>query len=329
MPIQSITSDPETLTLTVMGEYAVPVQRLWEVWSNPRQLERFWGPPQWPATFTKHELKVGGEAHYFMTGPQGEKAEGYWRFEVVEQYRRMVVVDGFSNNDGTPNEQMPKMRMEFKFESTAQGSRFVSVTTFPSLKAMEQLAAMGMVEGSRAALGQIDEVLEDLRHLSAGMPAALEVLDDTIVVVRRMVRGRIAEVWRAFNEKELLQKWLLGPDGWVMPVCEVAAAVGDHYRYEWEKEGGGGRFGFTGTLLEQEVPRRAVTTEQMIGMEETTQNELILTPKPGDRTLISITIEYPSKELRDFVLGTGMIEGMEASYARLEGVNLANSAPQT
>ncbi len=319
MPIQSIKSDPKTLTLTAIGEYPVPVERLWEVWTDPRQLERFWGPPEWPATFTSHDLKVGGEAHYFMTGPKGEKSQGYWHFEVIEEHERIVVADGFSNEDGTPNDQMPSMRMEFTFESTESGSRLVSVTTFPSLETMEQLVAMGMLEGSRSAMGQIDAVLEDLRSLSAGIPAALEVVDDTHVVVRRTVRGTLLDVWRAFNEKELLQKWLLGPEGWEMPVCEVATEVGDGYRYEWEKAGGGDRFGFTGKLLEQEVPRRTVTTEQMIGMEgEPTRNELVLTPKPGARTLISITIEYPSKEIRDVVIGTGMVDGMEASYARLE-----------
>lgn len=319
MPIQSINSDLQALTVTAIGEYSVPVERLWEVWTDPRQLERFWGPPEWPATFTKHDLKVGGKALYYMTGPKGERAEGYWRFEVVEQYKRIVVADGFSNEDGTPNAELPSMHMVFTFESTKKGSRFVSVTTFPSLEAMEQLMNMGMLEGSRVAMGQIDAVLEDLRNLAIAMPAALEVVDETHVVVRRTVRGKLADVWRAFNDKELLQKWLLGPDGWEMPVCEVAAEVGGTYRYEWEKAGGGDRFGFTGQLLEQEAPRRAVTTEQMIGMEgSSTKNELILTPKPGGRTLISITIEYPSREVRDLVLGTGMIDGMEASYARLE-----------
>lgn len=321
MPIQSITTDPKALTLTAIGEYPVPVERLWEVWTDPRQLERFWGPPQWPATFTEHDLRVGGYAKYYMTGPKGEQSCGYWRFEVIEQYKRLAVADGFAKPDGTPNEAMPSMRMEFRFESTSNGSRFVSVTTFPSVEAMEQLVAMGMVEGSREAMGQIDGVLEDLRNLSANMKAAVEAVDDTHVVVRRTVRGGLEQVWRAFHEKELLQKWLLGPDGWEMPVCEVAASIGDSYRYEWERVGGGERFGFTGELLEQEPPRRAVTTEQMIGIDGApTKNELVLTPRPGKRTLVEVTIEYPSKEVRDMVLATGMVDGMETSYARLEGV---------
>src|SRR5690606_24840254 len=100
-----------------------------------------------------------------------------------------------------------------------------------------------------------------------GFRAALEVVDDTHAVVTRIVRGTIDQVWRAHHEPELLQRWLLGPDGWRMPVCEVPREVGDPYRYEWESEADGTRFGFVGELLESEPPRRAVTTEQMIGMD--------------------------------------------------------------
>ncbi|HSC87832.1 MAG TPA: SRPBCC domain-containing protein, partial [Polyangiaceae bacterium] len=222
---------------------------------------------------------------------------------------------------GKPNEQLPSMTMEFTFEPTASGSRFKSVTTFPSVEAMEQLVAMGMVEGSRVAMGQIDAVLDDLRNLSANMKAASEVIDDTHIVVRRTVRGGLKDVWRAFNEKELLRKWMLGPDGWEMPVCEVATEVGGTYRYEWQQVGGENRFGFTGQLLEQEAPRRAVTTEAMIGMAgPPAKNELVLTPRAGRRTQIEVFIEYPSKEIRDMALGTGMVDGMETSYARLESV---------
>ena len=84
MPIVSISSDPASLTLTAIGEYPVPVKRLWAAWTDPRQLERFWGPPQWPATFTRHDLREGGRADYHMTGPAGEVSRGWWVFERVE-----------------------------------------------------------------------------------------------------------------------------------------------------------------------------------------------------------------------------------------------------
>lgn len=75
-----ITKDAATLTLTVVGDCPVPQQRLWDAFADPRQLERFWGPPTWPATFTRHDMKVGGRAEYSLTGPKGEKWSGSWKF---------------------------------------------------------------------------------------------------------------------------------------------------------------------------------------------------------------------------------------------------------
>lgn len=161
MPIKSVTSDPQALTLTVVGEYPVPVERLWEAYADPRQLERFWGPESWPATFTRHDMTVGGRSEYRMTGPDGSTSRGWWRFVAVEAGRGFEVEDGFADEDGRPNEAMPTMRMAFRFEPTASGSRFTSVTHFPSVEAMEQLVQMGMLEGLRSALGQLDGVLAE------------------------------------------------------------------------------------------------------------------------------------------------------------------------
>lgn len=321
MPIQSITSDPDTLTLTAVGEYSVPVERLWAAWADPRKLERFWGPPTWPATFLRHDMKAGGRSEYAMTGPNGETARGFWVFEEVDAPRAFVVRDGFAHEDGRPNNELPESRMKMTFEATPQGSRFVAVTTFASAAAMEQLVAMGMVEGLGAALAQMDEVLADLRESTRDYTTALTLEDDTHVAVTREVRGSIGQVWRAHHDAALMKRWLLGPDGWSMPVCDVATKVGESYRYEWQSDSDGSRFGFEGELLESEAPRRAVTTERMMGTEGPgTQNELILTPRPGGRTQIVTRITYPSKEVRDMILGTGMVDGMETSYARLEQV---------
>lgn len=161
MPIKSVTSNEEALTLTVVGEYPVPVERLWEAYADPRQLERFWGPPQWPATFTRHDMEVGGRSAYKMTGPEGETSGDWWKFLSVDAPSYIEVEDGFANPDGTPNEGMPSMRMEFNFESTATGSRMTGVTHFHSLESMKQLQEMGMEEGLTAAMGQLDDVLAE------------------------------------------------------------------------------------------------------------------------------------------------------------------------
>jgi uncharacterized protein YndB with AHSA1/START domain len=168
MPITSVTSDSDALSLTVVGEYPVPVERLWQAYADPRQLERFWGPESWPATFTRHDMVVGGRSEYQMTGPDGSSSRGWWRFLAVEPPRRFEVEDGFAHEDGRPNEEMPSMRMVFTFEPTATGSRFTGVTHFPSVESMAQLVEMGMVEGMKSALGQLDDVLAGRASAAAG-----------------------------------------------------------------------------------------------------------------------------------------------------------------
>lgn len=325
MPITSVTSNAEALTLTVVGEYAVPVERLWEAYADPRQIEKFWGPETWPATFTRHDMAAGGRSAYYMTGPDGSRSHGWWRFVAVERHRRIEVEDGFADGDGQPNDALPTMRVEFVFESTRSGSKFTSTTYFTSVESMEQLVAMGMLEGLRSALSQLDAVVADLSEFAASRATHAQILSDTQVRISRVIRGTVEQVWRAHQERELLQRWLLGPDGWTMPVCEVASRPGDTYRYEWEKEDGSQRFGFEGELLESEAPYRSVTTERMIGMEGPgTLNEMTLAPHDAG-TLLTIVVTYPNAETRDMILGTGMTAGMEQSYVRLEEEVLAPS----
>lgn len=326
MPITSVTSDSDALTLTVIGDYPVPVERLWEAWADPRQLEKFWGPETWPATFTRHDMAVGGRSEYYMTGPDGSRSHGWWRFLDVDRGHRFEIEDGFADEDGRPNEAMPTSRMVITFESTDDGSRFTGVTHFPGLEEMEKLVEMGMVEGLKSALGQMDAVLADLASFAADRATEAQILNDTRVRITRVVRGSVQQVWRAHHDAELLQRWLLGPDGWTMPVCVVASEVGEVYRYEWESEDGSQRFGFEGELLESEPPYRAVTTERMVGSDgPRSTNEMTLTPH-REGVLLTIVITYPDAEVRDQVMGTGMTDGMEASYGRLEREVLTSEA---
>jgi len=122
MPVTSVTSDPEGLTLTLVGDYAVPLARLWDAWVDPRRIERFWGPPGWPARFTRHDMAVGGESHYVMTCPDGAKAPGYWRYRAVEAMAFFEIVDGFAGDHGAPDDDMPSTIMRVDFEATAATS---------------------------------------------------------------------------------------------------------------------------------------------------------------------------------------------------------------
>ncbi|NYI42698.1 SRPBCC family protein [Demequina lutea] len=318
MPVVSISKDPAALTMTVVAEFAAAIDRVWDAYADPRQLEKFWGPVEWPAMFTRHDFAVGGLSSYVMTGPEGETAGGYWRFTAVEPLRLFTVIDGFAGDDGAPNPELPSMKMTFTFEALDAGTRVTTLTLFTSADALEQVIAMGMEEGMRSAMSQIDGVLADLATFAATLPVAAQILSGTQVRVSRVIRGDVEQVWRAHHEPELMKKWLLGPDGWTMPVCEVAAEVGETYRYFWEPEGEGEGFGFDGELLESNPPYRSVATEHMTGTDyPSTVNELTLTPTAGG-TLLSLVITYPSAEVRDMVLATGMTDGMETSYVRLE-----------
>jgi len=156
MPLTSVTQDPAQLTLTVVADFPVPQQRLWDAFADARQLERFWGPPAWPATFTHHDLRVGGRSEYFLSGQDGERWSGAWRFTAVDPIDSFEAVDGEDNAD---DESLPSS-MRFTFEGTPTGSRLTIVTWFSSLEAMEQTIP-GMEEGLRAALPQLDDVLTE------------------------------------------------------------------------------------------------------------------------------------------------------------------------
>lgn len=159
MTVVSTTQDPENLTLTVVAELAAPPSRVWQIWADPRQLERWWGPPTWPATFGEHDVRPGGSSAYCMTGPEGEKACGWWRFAAVDEPRVLEFVDGFADADGRPDEAMPTTRARVELEAAGAGTRMTLVSTFGTAEGMQQLAEMGMVEGLTLAMGQIDDVL--------------------------------------------------------------------------------------------------------------------------------------------------------------------------
>ncbi|ALJ18581.1 SRPBCC family protein [Microbacterium sp. No. 7] len=321
MPVTEFVTDPENLTMSLIADFDAPVERLWRAYTDPRQLERFWGPPGWPATFTQFEFTAGGRAIYHMTSPQGEPSRGAWEFLSIDEGRRLEVLDYFVDEAGESMEGFPAMRMVFDFDETETGSRLRSTTYFTSLEGLEQAVAMGAVEGTKMAMAQLDAVLLDLRAYAQGKGTRLEVLDDTHVRITRLIDGPRDLVWRAHHDAELLKKWMLGPDGWIMSIAEPSETVGGSYRWQWQQEGAPETaFGFEGEVLLIDAPRRAVTTERMTGTEGPTNiNDLQFYEEDG-ATLLTLIVEYPDLATRDMILATGMVDGMEASYARLESV---------
>jgi uncharacterized protein YndB with AHSA1/START domain len=160
MTVTSVRKDPAALTMTLDAEFPAPADRVWQLWADPRQLERWWGPPTYPATFTKHDLAPGSRVEYHMTGPEGDQPRGYWDILEVDPPHRLVYRDGFANDDGTPNTELPRNEGRVTIEEVGSGRTRMSIENiFPSTEAMEQILAMGMEEGLTEAVGQIDAIL--------------------------------------------------------------------------------------------------------------------------------------------------------------------------
>lgn len=157
------------------------------------------------------------------------------------------------------------------------------------------------------------------------MTLQLKTEGDTHVVVTRHFAAPPQAVYRAHVEPEIVQKWMLGPPGWTMPVCINEARPGGKIRYEWA-DGKGGGFHLTGEFIELEPFRRIVHVERMHLPEPTPDNHVVTVFEPsGTGTLMTMRMTLPDAATRTAMLSTGMEHGMEASYVRLEAEVLGAS----
>jgi uncharacterized protein YndB with AHSA1/START domain len=148
----------------------------------------------------------------------------------------------------------------------------------------------------------------------------LKTEGDTCLVVERRFAAPPEAVFRAHTQPELIQKWLLGPEGWTMPVCISDARPGGKIRYEWENVKGGG-FHLTGEYLELEPYRRIVHVERMFLPGPTPDNHVETRfEADGAGTFMTVRMTLPDAQTRATMLASGMERGMEASYVRLEGM---------
>lgn len=163
-------------------------------------------------------------------------------------------------------------------------------------------------------------------------PVVVKTPTDREVVVIRTFDAPASLVWDAHTKPELLQRWLLGPEGWSMPYCTVDLRVGGKYRYVWRNEASGAEFGSYGEHIEIATHAKIVTTERMDGLDgqpldyenppqlgDPSINTLTLA-EAGGTTTLTIAMVFPSKEIRDMAVGSGMTDGMAEGYDRLDGL---------
>ncbi len=157
--------------------------------------------------------------------------------------------------------------------------------------------------------------------------AQVTMPSDREVTVTRSFKAPRVLVFRAYTEPELVRRWMLGPPGWSMPVCEMDVRVGGSYRWRWRSDTDGTEFGFAGTFREVEPPSRLVHTEGYdpgtVGDGYPSGGEALVTTsfaEEGGITTITTVMDFGSKEARDAAVKTGMTDGMEQSYQLLDRV---------
>lgn len=160
MTVTDVHKDPAARTLTISATYAASPEQVWQLWENPRLLERWWGPPMYPATFVDHDLTPGGRVTYYMTGPTGDQPRGWWRVLAVDPPRSLDFEDGSADAEGNPDDSMPVTSARVTITPESDGvTRMTIVSTCATLEDLEQLVGMGVIEGMVGAMNQIDGIL--------------------------------------------------------------------------------------------------------------------------------------------------------------------------
>jgi uncharacterized protein YndB with AHSA1/START domain len=159
MSVTSVDTDYDNLTITLIADFDAPIDRVWGLWSDPRKLERWLGPPSYPATVEKHDLTRGGEIAFFMTGPEGDKSRGVWRVTAVDPPSSLEYTDVFTDADGRPIADMPVSRGKVKLTDRDVGTRMEIQLTLESREDMENLLSTGVEQGLRQAVGEMDALL--------------------------------------------------------------------------------------------------------------------------------------------------------------------------
>ena len=161
MPVRDVQKDLDALTITFTADFAAPLDAVWDVYTNPRKLEKWFGPPTYPATFVDHDLRPGGRVTYYMTSPEGQKHAGWWEFTQVDPTSHLAFDDGFADEDFRPSDTMPVSHNDYRFSEADGTSTVVTVSTYESAEALQKVLDMGVIEGASMAINQIDAILAD------------------------------------------------------------------------------------------------------------------------------------------------------------------------
>jgi uncharacterized protein YndB with AHSA1/START domain len=159
LSITSVDTDYDRLTVTIIADFDASIEQVWELWSDPRKLERWWGPPGYPATFQKHDLRPGGEATYFMTGPDGDRYGACGASRPSIRPASLEFADTIADPDGTPVTDVPVSKVSVRLTERDSGTRMELRSKFESREDLEKWLSTGTLEGQQQAIAQMDVLL--------------------------------------------------------------------------------------------------------------------------------------------------------------------------
>jgi uncharacterized protein YndB with AHSA1/START domain len=160
MSVTRVERDIEALKLTLIAEFEAEVEEVWQLWADPRKLEKWWGPPAYPVTVETHALVPGGAVTYIMTSPRGDEQRGWWKITSVNPPHSLEFRNGFADHNGDPVQDLPATTVKVRLVGQPGGTRMELVTYFDSREHLDQLTAMGMQDGLTLTVGQMDALLK-------------------------------------------------------------------------------------------------------------------------------------------------------------------------
>lgn len=310
--------------IVISRVFDAPCELVWEAWTNPQHVAKWWGPNGFTTTIHEMDVRPGGVWRHTMHGPDGTDYPNKSKFLEVDRPNRIVYSHG-GGRKGGPGAQF---EATWTFEPQGRQMKLTIRMVFPTQADRDRvIAEYGAVEGGKQTLGRLADHLRTmerkeksmLKNASMQNCAQLKITTPTdreIVMTREFEAPRHL-VFDALVKPELLMRWLLGPPGWTMPVCEVDPHAGGKYRYVWRNEDGT-QMGTGGVIREIVPPERLVATEKFDEAWYPGESLVTYTLVENEgTTTLTLTMCYVSKEARDAALNSGMEKGVAISYDRL------------
>ena len=166
MTVTSVINDPANLTMTVTADLDAPPERVWQLWADPRQFERWWGAPGYPAKATAFDMRQGGKVEYHLSGPEGDTPKNVWDVLEADHPHRLVLRDAIVDANDVPVDEGPST-FTVSFEPIADGKTRMSIESkFPSAEALKLALDMDMDKGLEWTVGQMEAILAETTSLA-------------------------------------------------------------------------------------------------------------------------------------------------------------------